>query len=254
MNESKSNTCKYPKCKKEIPNKFSCAVINFSGGEANPILYGNSEGYNDQSEVFQQVITQLSETKTMNEVENVLDDYGIDYDDEEKENIESVITKNMDFEENNICNENCNSCENCKYKKYYFSKISSEDNIEDETNNKLDKNSHLKFYQEMKDQISKLFEGNPSEEYLQELVPNSKWVKVSLGEEKEYYVLGLMYDNDEIKYICYGVPGFYQKNPPRELSGYPIWFPLEQDKPEGFGYWLSYQDANSGESVKAIIV
>ena len=72
-------------------------------------------------------------------------------------------------------------------------------------------------------------------------------------ESGDYYVLGLIYEEDELKYVCYGVTGIYQKNPPRELSGYPVWFPLDKEKREGFGYWLTYQDAESGKSVKAIV-
>ena len=78
--------------------------------------------------------------------------------------------------------------------------------------------------------------------------------KVSIDDNGDYYVLGLLYEGENLKYICYGVPGVYQKYPPRELSGYPIWFPLDENSPEGFGYWLSYQDANSGESVKAVVI
>ena len=106
----------------------------------------------------------------------------------------------------------------------------------------------------MKGQIDNLFANNPTEDYLQELIPNSKWVKVGLENEEDYYVLGLIYEKEKLMYISYGVPGVYQKVPPRELSGFPVWFPLDENKPQGFGYWLSYQDADSGESVKAVII
>ena len=89
---------------------------------------------------------------------------------------------------------------------------------------------------------------------MQECIPSSKFVKVEYDCSGEYYILGLIYDeNGEIKYLCYGVPGIYQKSPPSQLSEYPVWFPLDDEKKESFGYWLTYQDANSGESVKAIV-
>ena len=108
------------------------------------------------------------------------------------------------------------------------------------------------FYQEIKPQIDKLFQENKEEGYLNKIFPNSKWVKVNL-DNGDYYVFGLIYQNEDVKYICYGVPGIYQKVPPRELAGYPAWLPLDNDNQEGFGYWLTYQDAQSGESVKAIV-
>ena len=247
---------------KILPNNFSCAVINFQGGDAKPLLYGNSNGYIDREQVFDQVISSLSQTKSVKDVEKVLDDFGIDYDDELKQEIDNAITQNLTDEDTFACSKEKINCEDCPYKKYYNSHIEKMSESElDENNEIIDKDENLnnnqsaqKFYQEMKEQIDKLFDNNPNEEYLQELLPNSKWVKVTIDENGDYYVLGLLYEDKILKYICYGVPGVYQKIPPRELSGYPIWFPLEKEKPEGFGYWLSYQDADSGESIKAVVV
>ncbi len=231
-------------------DNFSCAVVNFYNGEPTPLLYGNSDGYAEQSEVFSKVIGDLSAATSMKDVEETLDRYNIDFDDEYKEEIENQIDKC-------VSKENCNDCEECLYKQYYLQNVkasSMSDQLEGEEAEESEPAQENKFYLELKPQIDKLFEENPSEDYLEELIPNSKWVKVSIDENGNYYVLGLIYEDENLKYLCYGVPGVYQKNAPRELSGYPIWFPLEQSKPEGFGYWLSYQDADSGESVKAIIV
>lgn len=227
-----------------LPKFFSCAVVNFVGGEPKPILYGCNEGYAQKESVIDEVVGKLSNVQSMDEVEDVLDRYKVDFDQDYKKEIEEQIDSLITKEDISMCNNNCDDCE---YKKYYFSQVKSLNNLEEE---KIEEKS---FYSEMKNQIDKIFENNPDEEYLQELLPNSKFVKVKLDDDN-YYVLGLIYSDNELKYICYGVPGIYQKVPPRELSGFPIWFPLDQDKPEGFGYWLTYQDAESGESVKAIVV
>ena len=238
---------------KSIPRSFSCAVVNFVSGEPKPILYGNSDGYFEHDKVLEEVISNLTNTSSVEEIEEVLDKYNIQYEDDEKEEIEQEIEKNITKEDIKFCNfKDEKDCENCEYKKYYQSQFNSLENhtlsiSEDEPISKPS------FYEEMREHFDKLFANNPSEEYLQKLLPNSKFVRVDL-EENNYYVLGLIYSNDKIKYICYGVPGIYQTTPPRQLSGYPVWFPLDQDKPQGFGYWLSYQDAESGESVKALIV
>lgn len=243
---------------KDISENFSCAVINFVNGEPRPILYGTSEGYDDQEKIFGQVINSLSEAKNVEEVEHTLDKFGVDYDDELKSEINEEIDKCISEESIEKCE---GDCENCEYKKFYFSQIkvqeleNSQENNNDEIDKKEDEIQGTQtFYLEMKSQLDDLFANNPNEEYLQELLPNSKWVKVSIDENGNYYVLGLIYEGDVLQYICYGVPGVYQKIPPRELSGFPVWFPLDQTKPQGFGYWLSYQDAESGESVKAVIV
>lgn len=238
----------------QIPERFTCAVVNFVGGQPKPLLYGSSEGYVDKEQVFDAAIKSLSKSKNVSEVKKVLDKYDIDFDDAEKEEIENTITKAMADAE--ICDK---KCKNCEYKKFYFSHIRKmDDNKAEEKFEEIDENEakpiENKFYQEMKQQIDSLFENNPNEDYLEQLIPDSKWVKVNIDSNGDYYVLGLIYEDDKLKYICYGVPGVYQKFPPRELSGYPIWFPLDENKPEGFGYWLSYQDADSGESVKAVVV
>ena len=106
---------------------------------------------------------------------------------------------------------------------------------------------------EIKGQVDSLFDNNAKEDYLEEIIPNSKWVKVDFGESGDYYVLGLIFEAEDLKFIVYGVPGVFQKNPPKELAGYPVWFPLDKNKPESFGYWLSYQDAKTGDSIKALV-
>ena len=231
----------------KIDDDFSCAVINFVNGEPSPILFGKGEGYLENTEIFNQVIDELKDKETMSQVEETLDYYGVDYDDDLKEEVEKTIDECLEKEE-------CLDCENCKYKQYYLENVSESMALNQEEEQEEDKEENSKFYYDLKPQIDKLFEENPCEDYLEKLIPNSKWVKVSIDENGNYYVLGLIYEEDKLQYICYGVPGVYQKNAPRELTGYPVWFPLEEEKPQGFGYWLSYQDAQSGESVKAIVV
>lgn len=223
-----------------IPQTFSCAVINFIDGLPKPILYGNSDGYLDEDDVFSQVIKSLYEVQNSDEVEQVLDAHGVDFDEGLKEEIQTEIDRCINSQA-------CTNCDDCEYKKYYMRSISAVNSQSEEIEEKKT------FYQDMKLQIESLFNENPPEEYLQKLIPNSKWVKVEL-DSQDYYVLGLISENEKIVYICYGVPGVFQKNPPRELAGYPIWFPLDENNLQGFGYWLSYQDAETGESVKAVVV
>lgn len=230
----------------KLNNNFSCAVINFVESEPKPILYGNSEGYSDQDLIFGEVMRALATSKNMTEVEDTLDKYGLDYEESLKEEINKVIEKEV-----TCTSQDCSNCENCEYKKFYLSQVEIE-NFE-ETEIDVEPLSE-QFYMEMKPQLDDIFANNPSEDYLQDLLPNSKWVKVKIDEDGNYYVLGLIYEEEKLKYICYGVPGVYQKNAPRELSGYPVWFPLDEGKPQGFGYWLSYQDADNGESIKATVI
>ncbi len=106
------------------------------------------------------------------------------------------------------------------------------------------------FYHLIKGQLDDLFETYPMHEQLMGIVPDSKWVRVDYENNGKEYVVGLIYDGDTIKYICYGVPGMYSKMPPENLQAYSQWLPVDLSDPEGEGYWVMYQDAVSGDSVE----
>lgn len=217
---------------------FSCAIINIYNGEVSPILFGASQGKRTN---LDQVVQAIKGAENVKEVEQVLDDFGVDYDEEEKAEIEKALDEEF----------SCPDCQNCKYKQYFYSKQLA-DVPEKEIEDLPKKVQPKSFYEELKPQIEKLFSENKQEDYLEKIFQNSKWVRVNLQND-DYYVFGLIFENENVKYICYGVPGVYQKNPPRELSGSPSWLALDSQNREGFGYWLSYQDAQSGENVKAIV-
>jgi len=106
-----------------------------------------------------------------------------------------------------------------------------------------------KFYSMIAEQLDELFDKYPKEENLEKLVDNSRWVKINTEENDKFYVVGIIYDNDDIKYICYGVPGDYYTEPPMELKGYSQWLPVDTTNPYNNGYWVMYQNADTGENV-----
>ena len=111
----------------------------------------------------------------------------------------------------------------------------------------------MNFYEEIKEQLDILFDRYPEETFLNEVIPNSKWIKVDYDDSGEYYVIGLIYEGQAIKFISYGVPGQFDIAPPSELSGSAQWLPLDPNKAEDLGYWLTYQDAKNGESVEVSV-
>jgi len=233
----------------EIPNKFSCAVVNFQNAIATPILYGSSE--NNSDEIYMNIINEIAYDNSMENTKKVLDNYGVDFVEEEKKEIEEEINKQM-------CKD-CQDCSNCVYKKYFFenevSKQATDTSIQQKEEFVLEEEQkEVSFLERLRPQVDKLFADNPVDEDLQQIIPSSKWVRVDYEDDGDFYVFGLLYDEGgEVKYVCYGVPAVYEEEMPKSLSGYPIWLPLNQDKRDGFGYWLTYQDAVTGEPVKAIL-
>ena len=106
-----------------------------------------------------------------------------------------------------------------------------------------------KFYNMIAEQLEELFDKYPRENNLEKIIDNSKWVKINHEEENKFYVVGIIYIDDDIKYVCYGVPGSYYNEPPRELLGYSQWLPTDTLNPYENGYWVMYQDADTGENI-----
>ena len=212
-------------------DEFSCAIINIFHGEVKPILHGSTQNTKVTDQFLAQAVMQMENVKNIEECKEVLDKNNIFLSDQEE--IEKEIDKNM-------CNGDCNDkCSSCKYRYAFFS---GEEEQEHEAET---------FYDGISEDINKLFQSHEEEEFLSQIIPYSKWVKIENEDGENYYVVGLIYENDDVKYICYGVPGLYSENPPKELKGYAEWLPLDSTKEKEYGYWLTYQDATSGENVKA---
>lgn len=101
------------------------------------------------------------------------------------------------------------------------------------------------FYERMKGEIETLLEKYPVEENLEKLIENSRWIRITYGEGK-FYVFGVIYCDGLAQYICYGVPSLNAKRPPASMEGMASFIPAGD---EG-GYWVMYQDAFTGASVK----
>lgn len=217
----------------DLSDDFCCAVVNFVGAKASPILFGTTVKTEGEEEILGKIASEVLDESSISEAQKTLDEHGVQYDDELQNEIDEQIEKSFAQSADE------DKCSNCKYKKCFFG--------EEEQDKKL-------FIDEIKQQIDNLFANNPKEGFLEETIPNSKWVRVEFDGDGDYYILGLVYDEQgSIKYVCYGVPGIYQKTPPKQLSGYPVWFPLDSEKKDSFGYWLTYQDAGTGESIKAVV-
>ena len=102
------------------------------------------------------------------------------------------------------------------------------------------------FYSRMKDEIEKVLSGYPKEDTLEKMVENSRWVRINYGDGK-FYVFGVIYGGGEAQYICYGVPSDNPDSPPVSLQN-SSFIPAYPEGNEG--YWVMYQDAKTGASIK----
>ncbi len=101
------------------------------------------------------------------------------------------------------------------------------------------------FYKKIEDNMNELFDKNDRDEELSLLIPDSKWARVSLGDDG-YYVVGIIYSEETPNIICYGVPDKDGSNPPQSNENCRQWMEIEKG---GRGYWMMYQSAQTGETL-----
>ena len=187
-------------------------------------------------------------------------DTSVLYEEVSGEEIEDLIDKNL---EEDLHTTYFDACAKCKYREAFYNegeclkqneaKIASQENLEKDT--KTHEEGSKSFYEQIKPQIDALF--NKYEEYklLEEIIPSSKWAKIVYDNEGNYYILGLIYkENQEVLYICYGVPSVGGNNPPDDIKEYAGWLPKDSNNADGEGYFIVCQDAITGETLKVDLV
>ena len=190
----------------------------------------------------------------------------------EQINVDKIIERNnKNMKENNVFLEmenNENNAENKSEEQEDYAKINKEkimldgrkcDKIEVNKNEKKEDKCSLiddglvykgeNFYLAIHNQIDEIFVCYKEEETLNKLIKNSRWARIDYSKE-EYYVIGVIKENEEVKYIAYGIPGVYSIKPPKEVNGFAKWLSINEDNPKGEGYWLIYQDAKNGNTIK----
>ena len=89
-------------------------------------------------------------------------------------------------------------------------------------------------------QFKYVFENYPKDELLCNLIPNSKFVKIE--ENNNSYSIGAIYDDDQMKYICYATMCDYNAPAPQELGEHYQWLPIDKEDPLSEGYYIVFQD------------
>ena len=218
----------------DMDNDFYCAIIN-TENENNVILSGGTySGYffNEEDNIENKFKTIEKENPNTN-----LYDYN-----------EETIDKKLE----EVCSEDCEKCKNCKYKQWFYveqnqEKIEKEEpittNLENLQNqNTIDEEIKNRNIPSLIDQFKNIFENYPEDNVLNNLIQNSKFVKIN--ENNTNYSIGAIYENNEMKYICYAVMCNYNTPAPNEIGEHYQWLPLDNEDPLSEGYYIVFQDVN----------
>ncbi|MBQ8197004.1 MAG: hypothetical protein IJZ73_02980 [Clostridia bacterium] len=110
-------------------------------------------------------------------------------------------------------------------------------------------NEKGRYFDKVKGEIYDIFDKFCEDNTLLSLFPESQWARINYADDK-YYVVGLIKENGKEKYICYGVPAPFSKEPPKELKGFCTFIPASVYDLFGNGFWMMFQCADTGECVK----
>ena len=184
----------------------------------------------------------------------------------------NLYSYNKIEQQNEVCCDfESEKCKNCKYKEFFYSQNSGnpsanaqDDSVRfshtadstqnknichseccdseiEETPNKTKKLNQQTILESLIPQFQYVFENYPTDETLNSLIPNSKFVKIE--ENQANYSIGAIYNEEKMKYICYAVLCNYNSPAPEELGKHYQWLPLDKEDPLSEGYYIVFQDA-----------
>ncbi len=102
------------------------------------------------------------------------------------------------------------------------------------------------FYSTIKDRLDKIIYCYPKDKELRSVIPNAEFVKIYYDENR-FYLVGRVFEDGEVKYLCYAVKGVKGETP-KGLSPYCKFLPLDNFD-LSVGYYVIFQCAKSGKIV-----
>ena len=225
--------------KLNLNEKISTVVLSSSGFTTKILIWGS----NETSRVWKESILYDIDAKNEQAKEDKKEELNINnfVKDDNVESLEKAYTNNVSTDDYETDEEIETIVDNA------FNNEMFDENLEDnnETDNKKD------FLSTIENQVEELLNNYEEEKALENLIPNSKFVKVNSNDEN-FYIFGVIKEDNQIKYIVYGLPGEYNVKPNDEYKNYYQWLPLNPENPEGYGYYLMYQDAESGNQIEVM--
>ena len=251
-----------------IEKDFYTAIVDTSNNNQVILSGGTYAGfYFNNQDVFESIEKENPQTNLVSYEE---------FDDSPNAEHNSIYSGNSSTQMHSAkcCDED--KCAHCKYKEYFYSMQNSNkqentqfDEAENSTKGTLrqaqgDNNVMLSGaetspnaeqrdnFKDEKQQTSVLdalipqfkyvFENYQADETLNGLITNGKFVKIE--ENNEQFSIGAIYEQDEMKYICYAVLKDYNTPAPQELGEHYQWLPLDKEDPLSEGYYIVFQDAH----------
>ena len=105
------------------------------------------------------------------------------------------------------------------------------------------------YYLAVKEEVDKLFASYPKDDTLAGAFSCSEWVRVKGTAEKPEYLVGVLFEDGRVRYICYALTAEDKNNPPEEIKSVCAFVPTHAYDEEK-GFFVIFQSASSGECTK----
>ncbi len=105
------------------------------------------------------------------------------------------------------------------------------------------------YYLSIKEELDELFSKYPADDTLAEAFLRSEWVRVRGSEKSPEFLVGALYEEGKVRYICYALAAEDKDAPPEEIRGVCSFVPVSP-LVGATGFFVIFQSAASGECVK----
>lgn len=105
------------------------------------------------------------------------------------------------------------------------------------------------YYQEIKPDLDNIFSTCKQNHTLSNSLLNSTFYDY-VDQSGNSVAIGVIKEQDIVKYVCYGIKVDFYSNQQNNLNGYATFIPISIYEMSGDGYWVIFQDAVTGKCVK----
>ncbi len=105
------------------------------------------------------------------------------------------------------------------------------------------------YYLSVKGELDKLFSTYPQDITLSRAFQHSEWARVRGTAAKPEYLVGALYEEGKVRYICYALAAEDENNPPEEIKSVCTFVPVSPLL-QAKGFFVIFQSAATGECVK----
>ncbi len=105
------------------------------------------------------------------------------------------------------------------------------------------------YYLSVKREWEELFAQHPQDKTLQKAFRYSEWVRLRGDEKAPQYLVGAVYEDGRVKYLCYALAAEDRDNPPEEIKNVCSFVPSSA-LVGSTGFFVIFQSAATGECIK----